>query len=503
MDAHAIMFDAAPANGAAARLVIARGTDGEVFRDRFDTSRAASREKFARLLAKLLGADPAELVARCHAELPRLADAADQAAAEQAAAAPPPPAGQGQPLLLADPEPWPEPVTLADVLAEAVAAVRRHIWVGENEAVAAALWAAWAYHVQAFDVAPLLRVTSPVKRCGKTTFGRVLAAMLPRVLSVSSITPAALFRAIEQAHPTLVIDEADAFLAGCDELRGLLNAGHTRGSAFVVRVEGDDHQPRVFSVFGAKLLLGIGGLAPTIEDRSVSLALERKPPGAAVARLTRRALAVLRDVGRRFARWAADHGDQIDADADPDVPEVLNDRQADCWRPLFHLADLAGGDWPRRARQAAVALAVTDEDELPLRLLADLRAVFVASGRDALATGELLGLLRKLPDSPWPTLCHGRPITPHRLARTLAPFGVRPYHSKNFRGYRRKDFEAVWDRYCPPATPPDRPQNEKPPTPRNKVSPSSPADAKAYQYRIYGVTLCFAATLSVKQSVPP
>jgi hypothetical protein len=484
MDAHAIMFDAAPANGAAARLVIARGTDGEVFRDRFDTSRAASREKFARLLAKLLGADPAELVARCHAELPRLADAADQAAAEQAAAAPPLPAGQGQPLLLADPEPWPEPVTLAGVLAEAVAAVRRHIWVVENEAVAAALWTAWAYHVQAFDVAPILRVTSPVKRCGKTTLGRVLAAMLPRVLSVSSITPAALFRVIEQARPTLVIDEVDTFLANSDELRGLMNAGHTRGSAFVVRVEGDDHQPRVFSVFGAKLLLGIGGVAPTIEDRSITIALERKPPAANVARLTRRALAVLRDVGRRFARWATDHGDEIDPDADPDMPELLNDRQADCWRPLLHLADLAGGDWPRRARQAAVALAVEDEDELPLRLLADLRAVFLASGRDALATSELLGMLQKLPDSPWLTLCHGRPINAHRLARTLAPFGIRPRHERNWRGYLKADFAAAWERYCQPATPPDRPLPEKnADTPEQSVTTVT-GDATRYQYRV-------------------
>jgi hypothetical protein len=484
MDAHAITFDAAQSNGAAARLVIARGIEGEVFRDRFDTSRAESREKFAMMLARLLGADPAELAARCHAELPRLADAADQAAAEQAAAAPLPPAGQGQPLALADPELWPEPVTLADVLAEAVAAIRRHVFIGEHEAVAAALWVAWAYHIQAFDVAPILRVTSPVKRCGKTTLGRALAAMLPRVLSVSSITPAALFRTIEQARPTLLIDEADAFLAGSEELRGLLNAGHTRDTAYVIRTVGDDHEPRQFCVFGAKLLLGIGRLAPTIEDRSIILSLERKPPGAGVARLTRQALAGLRQIGQRLMRWAVDHGDQINPDTDPATPDALNDRQADCWRPLFYLADMAGGDWPRRARQTAVALAVADEDELPLRLLADLRAVFMASGQDAMATGELLGLLQKLPDSPWLTLCHGRPITAHRLARTLAPFGVRPYHSKNFRGYRRKDFEAVWDRYCPPAAQADRPKNEKAADTWNKVSPSSPVDVKACQYRI-------------------
>jgi len=34
----------------------------------------------------------------------------------------------------------------------------------------------------------------------------------------------------------------------------------------------------------------------------------------------------------------------------------LNDRAGDIWEPLLALADLAGGDWPGKARQAAVAL---------------------------------------------------------------------------------------------------------------------------------------------------
>jgi hypothetical protein len=252
----------------------------------------------------------------------------------------------------------------------------------------------------------------------------------------------------------------------------------------VIRVEGDDHEPRAFSVFGAKLLLGIGKLAPTIEDRSIILALERKPQSAQVQRLTRKARAEVRQIAQKLMRWATDHGDQIDPDTDPATPDCLNDRQMDNWRPLFHPADLAGGDWPRWARQAAVALAVADEDELPLRLLADLRAVFVASGQDAMATGELLGLLQKLPDSPWLTLCHGRPITPHRLARTLAPFGIRPRHERNWRGYLKADFAAAWDRYCPPATPPDRPLPEKTAdTPYQSVTTVT-GDATRYQYRV-------------------
>jgi hypothetical protein len=388
--------------------------------------------------------------------------------------------GQGQELALSWPEPWPEPVNLADVLDEVEAAILRYVWIGEHQAAAAALWTCLTYHVDKFDVAPILMVSSPIKRCGKTTLGRVLAAMLPRVLAASSITPAALFRTIEQAKPTLLIDEADAFLAGSEELRGLLNAGHTRDTAYVIRTVGDDHEPRQFCVFGAKLLLGIGRLAPTIEDRSIILSLERKPPGAGVARLTRQALADLRQIGQRLMRWAVDHGEQIDPDADPATPDALNDRQADCWRPLLHLAELAGGDWPRRARAAAVALSAgrdADHDELPIRLLADLRTVFDADGRDSIPTTELLDALCRIEDAPWATLNRGRPITPHKLGKLLGSFGVRPRHTRSGNTYSRADLLPAWERYVAET-------HKKSPDPPDESFTPSHDDANHYEVRI-------------------
>jgi hypothetical protein len=52
----------------------------------------------------------------------------------------------------------------------------------------------------------------------------------------ANISSPAFFRVIEEARPTLVIDEADTWLQGNDELRGILNSGYTRKTAFVVRV---------------------------------------------------------------------------------------------------------------------------------------------------------------------------------------------------------------------------------------------------------------------------
>ena len=50
----------------------------------------------------------------------------------------------------------------------------------------------------------------------------VLNGLVPRALSASNITAAALFRTVEAYSPTLLVDEADTFMTS-DELRGILN----------------------------------------------------------------------------------------------------------------------------------------------------------------------------------------------------------------------------------------------------------------------------------------
>ncbi len=55
-----------------------------------------------------------------------------------------------------------------------------------------------------------------------------------RPLPASTISVSAIFRIAEKYAPTLLVDEADTFLKQNEELRGILNSGHTRDLAFVV-----------------------------------------------------------------------------------------------------------------------------------------------------------------------------------------------------------------------------------------------------------------------------
>ena len=145
-------------------------------------------------------------------------------------------------------------------------------------------------------------LVSPTKRCGKTSVLIVLYFLTPRSELSSNITAPALFRYIEDVRPTLLIDEADSFVKDNEELRGILNSGHTKAAANVIR--NVDHKPRRFSTWAPKAIATIRTLAETLEDRAVVVRLQRKPPGATVERLGRRDNAEFAALRSQAARWA-------------------------------------------------------------------------------------------------------------------------------------------------------------------------------------------------------
>jgi putative DNA primase/helicase len=146
-------------------------------------------------------------------------------------------------------------------------------------------------------------------------------------------------------------------------LRGILNSGHTKAAAHVIRnVEiNGEHKPRRFSTWAPKAIATIRALADTLEDRAIVLTLQRKPKTAPVERLRKRDSDEFAALRRRALRWAADNFDKL-ADPDPQIPDALNDRAADNWRPLLAIADLAGGKWPEQGREAAHTLSGEDQD---------------------------------------------------------------------------------------------------------------------------------------------
>jgi hypothetical protein len=125
---------------------------------------------------------------------------------------------QGQALNLSDVDPWPEAVVGDELLKAIVAQIRLHVILTEEQAIAVALWIVHAHALDYADHSPRLHVTSPLKRCGKTVLLSCINPMVPRPLGAENISAAALFRVIEMAQPTLLVDEADAFMTDNEEL---------------------------------------------------------------------------------------------------------------------------------------------------------------------------------------------------------------------------------------------------------------------------------------------
>lgn len=276
--------------------------------------------------------------------------------------------------------------------------------------------------------------------------------------------PAALARSIsEDDPPTLILDEADTVWGkkdqrseGAEDLRGILNAGHSRGWPYI-RWDAAARKQEDCPTFAMAIIGGIGNMPDTIEDRAVVVSMRRRKPGEQVTQWrTRRAVPVLNELRGRLHDWVLAQHDVL-AHAEPDLP--AEDRAADVWEPLVAIADAAGGDWPERARQACKATTGAAEDPRDgtagERLLADLQAIFGDATFLCSATiARRLAEIEEAPWAEWRRVSSGRePINGRGLADLLRPWGIRSRNGHEGgtgsvgKGYYAEDMADAWSRY--------------------------------------------------------
>jgi hypothetical protein len=374
----------------------------------------------------------------------------------------------------------------AGLLEELHAALTRYvIFPNPHAANAVTLWVAASHAQPAWEHAPRLAVVSPLKRCGKSRLLDVVAETCYGPLITVNATIAAVVRSIGQDPPTLLVDEADTLWGSKkqadsnEDLRGLLNAGHQRNRP-MLRWDVTSRTLDQLDTFAMAMLAAIGDLPDTIMDRAVIIRMRRRAPGEHVDPYrTRRDAPPLNQLRDHLTAWARQQIRELQH-ATPAMP--LEDRAADTWEPLIAIADLAGGNWPTRARTAAATMTAAEAQQeedtsASVRLLADLREVFGAA--EALYTTTILEALHKLEDAPWPDW-YGHPLSTRDLAKLLRPFGVR---AKNVRepggeprkGYARADLHEPWARYVPLRPPHD---DETPAQPgRERVADGEPRSA--------------------------
>lgn len=355
-------------------------------------------------------------------------------------------------------EPWPDRVAGDALFDEIMALINRHVILTQSQAVAVACWIIFSYGFERMRICPQLLINSPSKRCGKSTLLELIMCLVRRALPAANISSAAVFRSIDAWKPTLLIDEADTFLnsTGNEEITGILNSGHNRSLAYVVRTQevDGDHVPIRFSTFCPKVIAMIKAPADTIIDRSIVITLARKLSVQRVDALAIDAVDQMRTTRRRVLRWIADNLEAVHFDIDA-LPPMSNDRARQNWAVLAAFAQTLGPKTHTALLKAAVELSDTAdiEENVEVDLLTDIREVTCAGKQPHIQSSVLVKELLKLKERPWGEINRGKELTEAKLARLLKPFAITPNKFRDGvvtrRGYSVAILESVFDRYLP------------------------------------------------------
>jgi hypothetical protein len=343
----------------------------------------------------------------------------------------------------------------AALLRDAEAFICRYLVLPAGALLPIVLWGKGTHLFSIFDCFPYLAVVSPTKRCGKTRLLEVLGLMCSNAERTSNISEAALFRLIEQHHPTLLLDEMEQLQVKGERaqiLRNLLNAGNRRDAVAIRCADGGARIERC-NVFCPKALAAIGSLPDTITDRAICIQMQRRIREEKIERfLFQRVEPEARKIRERFGEWAKYHRETLQA-AYADAPDLdfLGDRDAEAWMPLFAILAVADPGRLKELRQSAELLSGQKQEDagdesLSVRALLDAEGALCDSA-DHVRSADLLDRLRAIEESPWSS----QDFDARRLARLLRPFGIR---SKPFRdgeatprGYEVRRIREIASRY--------------------------------------------------------
>jgi hypothetical protein len=253
------------------------------------------------------------------------------------------------------------------------------------------------------------------------------------------------------SDPTLLIDEADTFIKNADgNIKGLINAGHTKSGAQVLKCVGESHEPQVFDTWHPMVIASIGALEDTIMDRSIIINLRRKLPSENVQRLPIDLSEKWQGWRSMAFRWFIDNAAALNDSNQIEPPHRGNDRAIDNWIPLFTLAKAIDATWYTRCEDAYAVLVNEGEMELPTRLLSDIRNHLVKATNTRISSTNIFQSLMADETAPLADM-H---FTQAKVASMLTPYNIKPRYmrieGKILRGYESTQFDDAFERYLPP-----------------------------------------------------
>ncbi|MBI1211316.1 MAG: DUF3631 domain-containing protein [Alphaproteobacteria bacterium] len=346
----------------------------------------------------------------------------------------------GAPLQhLAEPEPHAAAQDGAALLDEFTGVLGKYLALNVHAETTLALWALHTWVANALGASPRLALISPEPQSGKSTALRALSLLVPRPLFAVHGRTAALTRIVDVLRPTLLLDDADKWVLQNWLLRATIAAGAARDTKLLRPTRTPFELPAVNCFSPCALALTwrvpddlakrcIAVIMRPAGDHEPRERLDVIPPYAGGDALRAKAV-----------RWANDNAERLAKIALAEPP--LSRRARVTWRPLLLLAEAAGGDWPAKARAAAIEISTSSAARSQsVELLDDIRAAFVETQCDRLTSEALIKLLTANAERPWAE----KKLTPRALALQLSRYHISPRTlrlSDGFaRGYLASDF---------------------------------------------------------------
>lgn len=359
------------------------------------------------------------------------------------------------PSAIWDVEPWSEPVVTAALLRDLIDKIDQHFATRPYEVLTIALWVmmAWVHEIATYST--ILAATSPEPDSGKTTMLGTTSFLVPRPFSVVEATGPNIYRFVDAHKPTFILDEADTIFKRKPDINSIFNASWTKGTKIPrqVKIGGvyvtvwfDPFCPKAIGVLGSNVPRALASRCITIKTLP-----KRREDKQSFDHVDDEVFATLR---RQLARWSGDNASAL-KNARPLYPANFNNRLQVNWRLLLAVAELAGGQWPKKAREAAEHISRTArKPSLGLQLLAAMQKMFV--GRAEITSEEIVTQLRSDLDSIWVDYRGKGQITQRQVADLLEQYDITPHplhptKRKNFarRGYKLAQFVDVFARYVP------------------------------------------------------
>jgi hypothetical protein len=253
---------------------------------------------------------------------------------------------------------------------------RRELIIGEAELVAAVLWSAHTYVFDKFKLTPRLFATSADPGSGKSTLLGLVRDLSANAKVLRKITVAYLTSVTKQGTPTLVADQLDNSISKqkSGDLLDALIGGAERGAQYGLTQlakdeKGVEKREAVELDFFFPVALGKIGDLPdrALNDRCITIRMHPPTPEEDARLYTTAKGQASVQVQSKLAAWMAE---LKLAGTPPEMPEGFRGRMRDKWRPLFAIADAAGGAWPERARASAVELEAIGAQEEPKHVTA-------------------------------------------------------------------------------------------------------------------------------------